>query len=388
MTNNYTLIQTIFLALSFLFVFLFFAYFFLAFLGSKCKKKTVTVVFVLFVLGLSIMAYLFVPDETYDLYRHFLYMEEIQKSGYSLGDLFKQAFSRNQEVGRYPTLITFNLLRDVLVQTSNNHLLPFVCTGISYSIFAYISLNWFNKNNLSYKKIILATFVMFSLLPIIMIVSGIRNGTSFSLVALAIYKWLYQKKNIILFIFLSLIAIFMHTSAIIPVLLAIISRFLKGLKGIVIIVVAFLLLTAIMNIAVNSNIPLVKEVAERFIYFNDDYKYSGEMVSYICCLITCVICFVSFLLNANLKSLTTFDNFILMYLLVLILSVFLNSTAFMTRLCYLIAYFSPIIVFPYATKKKNHLKQSGLCVLFETSLFLVSAVSVFYYIIPFLAALY
>lgn len=371
--------------MSFIFVLLFGLYIFLVTYGVKQNKRRIKLFLILFVAGLSIMAYLFVPDNTYDLYRHFLYMDEIRHSGYSLQELLFQAFNRNQTIGRYPTLITWNVLRDVLAQIDNNHLLPMVCTAISYSVFAYIVYDWFNSNGFSFTKILLTIFVMFSLLPVLMVVSGIRNATAFALVSLGIYKWLYQKKSVVLFLILGLVSVFLHTSSVVPIVIALLARFVKGIKSIVIIAIAFLSLTMFMNYAVNSNIPVLRDLAERFLYFNEDYKYGGEKLNYICCLVTCVICLLPFVLNADFKKMTRIENFVFTYLIVLLSSVLLNSTAFLTRLSYIIAYLSPIAVCPILKNNRNRFKLENI---FKISLYSVSAISIVYYIIPFLAALF
>ena len=179
---------------------------FLNLLSSKIKltKRQESVLFVLFALSLSCLAYFMLPWLGSDVFKHLSYMKQIQASGQSF---FEFLFQHNTTIGgaKYASLYTFNVIRYVISLISKNGLmLSAVCVMIDYSIVGFIFIDWYYDSSNNRKANFLPIMTCFSFMPYIHAVSGIRNALSASLMALGIYLYLCKKKSVLFFIILSL----------------------------------------------------------------------------------------------------------------------------------------------------------------------------------------
>ena len=183
---------------------------------------------ILFVLSLSTLSYFFIPHAAYDLTRHFYYMDQIRSSPYSFTELITQAVTMKHLYGHYPDSIFFNILRDILIEISdNNALLPVTTTFVVYAIVFYISLDYFKLKEIPYNWMFITLIISFSTMPLLFVVSGIRASLAFSIAGLAVYLQGIKKKSWIYFLVLSVCAISTHPSSVITLLLYVLAACTK-----------------------------------------------------------------------------------------------------------------------------------------------------------------
>ena len=180
----------------------------------------VKVMMISLVISLSILSYFFVPHPEYDLTKHFNFMNDIRNSGKTVFELLEEAFMFKQYVGHYPNLVFYNVIRNVIVfSTDDNSWLPVIVTAIVYSIFTYITFDYLKKYNIKLKWMFFAFIISFSSMPLLLVVSGMRCALAFSFVGLAVY--LKEEKNCswILFALLCFIGLTTHNSVIMPIVI-------------------------------------------------------------------------------------------------------------------------------------------------------------------------
>ena len=198
-------------------------------LGSIKKAyfsyNSIIIFLVLFSISIAAIAAVWDPAPEYDSYRHFQLLDEIRNSHLSfIGFLFNKA-----EVGGFPELFCFNVIRYVYVCLfTGNKGFVFLCTLFDYLVFTYIFSKYNKSNSYSFECIVATLFFVFGFMPYLMVVSGIRNALATAIISLAIFRRLYEKKPLLEFLILGIIAITIHPVVIIPFAFVFVYRFFNS----------------------------------------------------------------------------------------------------------------------------------------------------------------
>ena len=163
-----------------------------------------------------------------DLSRYFVYLDSFSEMTFSQSVQYLN-----------DKLYVENLLFWIVAKSSDYHVLPAITTATVYAVMIYItcdSAEVFGKE----KYIPITLAVQLSCLPFGLIVENVRNISSFAVVILAIYLDIFKRKKDIWILILYVLPCFMHSSAIILLLIRITIKltnkfktvFLAGMMGI------------------------------------------------------------------------------------------------------------------------------------------------------------
>ena len=161
----------------------------------------------LFLYPVFVFAYCIEPSYTNDLSRYFMQLERFASVS------FRQAFQVSSD-----GLFVRDLLFWLIAKTKNVHILPAVTTSIFYAVCIYITCD--SAKRLKKEKYIGIVMVFEVLvIPFFSIVCNIRNVTAFSLICLAGYRELVQKKRNLITLVLYIAPCFLHKTGFILLIL-------------------------------------------------------------------------------------------------------------------------------------------------------------------------
>lgn len=316
----------------------------------------------LFLVALAVMAFLWDPAPYYDSYRHFQWLDQIRSQKIGLFDFLKNGF-RGSQVGNYYGLVSFNMLRYLIATIStNNHMLPFICTAIDYMIFYYVIWDFIDREEINCIWFFVIWIVSFSFMSYFMVVSGIRNAFAASIAGLGVYNRLYKRHSYVEYALLSSIAITIHPNVALPLLIAIVYPLFKGVKSLIIIFFCILFFRFGYTVLQSSNIPFLSYVGGVIAYYIVDNQYYGELITYVSDIIV-ILC--SLLLFVRNKGMTLFSGknelckvydtevekciqFVFVYCVAVLAMFFLGGTNFLTRASYVLGILSIFLVKYYA----------------------------------------
>lgn len=311
----------------------------------KFSYSYIKTLFISFTISISVLSYFFVPHIAFDLARHFQYMNEIRDSGKDLMVLVKEAFIGQQYVGHYPTLITFNLLRDVLVfATEENSVLPVITTFVTYAIFSYITLDCLKRYKLGLKWLIVGFIVCFSAMPLLLVVSGVRCAMAFSIVGIAIYLREEKQCSWWLFGILCFIAITTHDSVTVTIILYLMFAILGNKLNKFYILFGTLSIGLFVRLIASSKITFLSALANRFIYYNETFVYQGERLQYYADIILVVVLFFLTTIVSKKGIYKKWIHFFEIYSAFILGTISFGGTVFLTRYTYFLGPLSMIIV--------------------------------------------
>ena len=145
----------------------------------------------LYVIILSVMAFLYVPYETADLYRIYQFVDAFQK--YTFIELWEKQVM-NSEL-RYASILYWAIGKIGVPQ-----LLPALTTFVCYSCIFYIIYKTSEKNQISGRNVAITLFFYMALGSYIFVISGIRCMLGISLLAFCFYRENVENKFNILHI--------------------------------------------------------------------------------------------------------------------------------------------------------------------------------------------
>ena len=225
-------------------------------------------------LFMGMLAYTMIPYDTMDIIRHYEKFELFSSS--SFDELFLE--------GRLVDYI-FNIYAWIIIKVGlNKEFVPLSVTFISYYLylitFKIIIDQEFSSSNsprASYKFIVLlGFFLIINEIRFMDAANGLRNIFSFSIFSYALINYIYTKKYFLL-ILLSLLAIGIHFSAFIALLIFLASHFIRigtFSKGIYVVCYFLFVLGAtdvIFYFAINKLEPYLREYGLYFpSYFDED----------------------------------------------------------------------------------------------------------------------
>lgn len=357
-STNFTIIGYVLFCFSSIIIGFFAMICFVSFISNKqIKKEHIKFYLSLFLMALSIWALLWDPAPYHDSYRHFEWLDEIRIQGLDIITFLKEGF-KDSTYGNYKELIAFNVLRFIVVSVSqDNHILPFVSTMIVYLIFYYIVTDFFEREHINYKWLLIILLLSFSYMSYYMVVSGIRNALAASIAGLAIYRRIYRRKGSVEFVITSVIAMTVHPNIILALAISVVYPLFSGLKSLWILVVGILCFRGGYYLLLATNIPYLSYIGNVLKFYLVDYQYHGEMITYlvdivvtICCLILLCVNRVTILRSyqyekvRDVKHCLNTVDFIQVYLILLLVMSLAGSTNFLTRSGYVLGLLSIFIV--------------------------------------------
>ena len=294
-------------------------------------RKTILV---LFVASLGIIAYTWQPKET-DLTRQFILLENIRRFDGSLID-----FLLDPDIGGhiYATLYAYNIYRYIIAKLfTGNSMLPFLTIIIDYSIFVYILFDYRKSrvNNGMVPSVCLA--ICFGCLPFLFAVSGIRNGLASSIMAYAIYGYIYKRRKMVFFIVLSAIAILIHPSSIMAVPFALMSKWKLGWKGILAIFFGITFINRLAVYLAKTDIEFLRRIGTYYIaYTSASYYLYYDIFVLLVLILSFIICY-RYIEDELEKQLYYF-----IFLYSVATMGFLGNYDMILRPCYLLGALSPV----------------------------------------------
>lgn len=168
------------------------------------------------------------PKTDPDLVR---YLEMVR--GYA--DLkFLQIFN----AGMYKDLYVIDIWFWLVAKTGDYQLVTSISCFLNYLIWLYIFQDFCKQNNISTLSQGMFTIALFGLINFSVVVNSVRGLLAFTLIMLAIYRELYQKKKNILTYFLYVVPLGMHFAAVLilimRLLLCLKEKFIKILVALII----------------------------------------------------------------------------------------------------------------------------------------------------------
>ncbi len=285
--------------LSVLYIFIFLTCVFLS-KWIRVSQGTICCSFILFSLTLSILAYYVIPPYGWDLRRHFDLLEGIRNSHLSLKEFL---FQTRTNIGgsAYTSLVAFNFIRYFIARlTDNNHMLPWLCVLADYLIISYIATDWVLENTEDGKVDFFSLMLCFSFYPFVHAVSGMRTALSVAIMGLGIYRYLYKRKGICGFIVLAVIAVTIHQVALIAVPFVFLARFRIGVRGIMFVFLASVLLERMTAFFSASGFRYLVRIAWLYNRYTSDNQYrAGRYNLYGDIILMCIMVIIYLLLQKD-----------------------------------------------------------------------------------------
>ena len=291
----------------------------------------------LYTIILALMAILYVPPETSDLYRIYRSIETFQKYSF---DLFLETFSKNDSFG-----LGF-VLYWLIGQTGIPKLLPFLTAFVCYGCIFYIVCASANKNQISGKNIAIAVLFYMTTETFVSIVGGIRSMLGTSLLSFCFYRETVEKKYSIFHILLYAFSFFIHSFSAILIVLRFVVPIFNTKKSILVRTMHALVLSVGIFFVLQYFGEYVESIflsAEGYLE-GDEYSYFWGYIIDVgawCALFSVVLQVVRKRKQENILQYNTLTIFLSLCLI--IAGVFCYEYSIFTRL---ILHISPIICLP------------------------------------------
>lgn len=301
-----------------------------------------------FVLALSVIAYNMNPPLDWDIHSHFAYLNQIRGSEISLFNfLFRNDGSTGG--GLYTSLITFNIIRYVIVRISdNNFLFPAICVVIDYSILGYIIIDWSSQNTGECKLSIFTLILNFAFTPYIHAISGMRNIFSACIIGLAAYLYLYKKKHLILLVFLIFIAVTVHPAAIITVPFIFLAKINIGSIGFVAVFIISASAEPVAQRLSQSKTSYFALIGKKYLIYTSETQHRASRTPlYGVLVVTAVFLIIYFLLYRRFNVLDKHSNKKTLYNFLAIYMVYIwgniGNYDMILRPAYVVGVLSPVL---------------------------------------------
>lgn len=296
-----------------------------------------------------------------DLFRYFIIVDSLR--GQSLWDILQKDTQR---------LYTKDILFYFVSKTENNYILPFIVGFVCYLIIFYVFFDVVNRCKLVFKTkcgthIFMIGLTMVSITPPTGVISNVRCVFAFLLISFAAYReWVQKKKNFFTLL-LYIIAIGMHTSAVLLVIIRILTPFLKRFKE-MLIGVAVLFPTIITfiykGIKINDTNILGRAIEKMWFYLNwTEGGWADEIENSISNKLTRIYGTFFLILVILLYRECKKRNYILVnenmhdYLFIVVVlslgSLYIKTGVFW-RLEAVVVFFCPLILMPIAMNASKH----------------------------------
>lgn len=190
---------------------------FFQFVKGKFPKHITFVLDLLFILALCFMSYRVWPGLGSDLERYFQIMDITRGTSFHEALLY----------GFYRTTVITNIFMWFVARIGDNHLLPLLSTIIVIGNIFYLIYLEQKRTTLLQSAKFSYLLIVFSVVTLMAITTGIRHAWMISLYAIAVYRDFMLNKKDFTTVILYIAACMIHTSALVFILV----RFLALLKG-------------------------------------------------------------------------------------------------------------------------------------------------------------
>lgn len=165
------------------------------------------------------------------------YIERVQGiNGWTLDMVFNNMFFNSQS-----KLYVTDFLLYIASKSGNPYLLPCMIGFIDYYIIFYIFLDYRNRcKNKNLLQLILISIMLIGISTPLSVISNVRCVTAYAIICLAAYRELVQKKKNVLTIVLYILPIWIHTSAIMFLMIRLLVYIIKYIGGFSIVIALFL----------------------------------------------------------------------------------------------------------------------------------------------------
>lgn len=175
---------------------------FISIKNISIKDKNLKISLIILIVSLVILSVCIKPSDTYDLYRHYEVIEQFKLSNYWTETV-------------YDNFIIIRLIFYIISLFNYNELLPAISCIITYGIFVHIIMDFKTRYSIGIRQILISMLLNLTMIPFIVVYSGVRNTMVFSILALAIYREFIEKKKNVLTYLIYLLPIFIHYATII-----------------------------------------------------------------------------------------------------------------------------------------------------------------------------
>ena len=198
------------------------------FFETKTNRLLFILGMVITILSVSLIGAFITPPEIYDIYRHYLLMDEIRDNQWSFGySIFKGIPESNSN---YKSTYIYNILITLIAKLFPNEFLPFITSIICYSVFVYIFFKEFNGDINKEKNFVLSILLCSTLLPYLYIYSGIRNAMAASIAAFGIYRYFKVDGSVLYVCIWLVVALMVHPFAITAAIVLVMHIFSPKIK--------------------------------------------------------------------------------------------------------------------------------------------------------------
>lgn len=189
----------------------------------RINKRVIKYIFAVFIALLIGVMFHVERYENMDFNRFQDIMDTIRYSNMNIQEFLADDSNLLKWLNRtLPYMYSFDLLIFFISKCfANNYVIVWISVIIDYTIVAYIAYDWRRDKRYSNKEVALSILMCFALLPMIHVCSGLRTATSACFMSLAVYKFLYQNKNWLIFAFYSVIAATFHPVTLMAVPIAV-----------------------------------------------------------------------------------------------------------------------------------------------------------------------
>lgn len=168
-----------------------------------------------------------------------------------LTNYFDQVLSINVRLLKYLSLdVDYLYIRDILFyfvnKTGNVHILPFIVGFIIYGIVFYVLFDMVDRSNKKFNvcEVFMLSIISIGVVSPLSIILNVRCILAYVIISFAIYRDLIQKKKDLLTLVMYVLPIFLHSSAIVVLLVRFLSFIVSKLTYISV-AIAFLIPTLI-----------------------------------------------------------------------------------------------------------------------------------------------
>lgn len=317
------------------------------------NRKTVYFVILLFIMAYALTFYVYKKDNM-DFVRYQDLMTDIRMSKLSFLDyvFFGEAIS-----GRLNHILKFQygfnaLLYLVARYARNDYVMVWISVLIDYSIILYIAYDFGKDHQYKPIHVLMMFFLCYALFPFIHACSGLRMATAASLMALAVYDYLYRNKSLFLFMVLSILSVSFHLYTVFAIPLAIIVRIADKKILVFITFIGTIIISKIAGIFANSNIALLRSMGIKYLTYTSENQFRAYRTFLYGVILLSVIVMIYYLFiyqDSHKTNKSKIYTFMVSYMALLLGNI--GSYELVVRGAYLLGAMAPVLSVMILEKK-------------------------------------
>lgn len=247
----------------------------------RIKNRVIKYIFVIFVALLIGVMFHVERYENMDFNRFQDIMDTIRYSNMNFQEFLADDTNLLKWSNRMlPYMYSFNLFIFLISKCfENNYVIVWVSIIIDYTIVAYIAYDWRRDSRYSNKEVFLSILACFALLPMVHACSGLRTATSACFMSLAIYKFLYQNKNWLIFAFYCALAVTFHPVTLFAVPIAVAIKVSPRKFVFYIILLGCLFISQIAVFLSNSGNPFLQGLGIKYAAYTSENQFRAYRFS-------------------------------------------------------------------------------------------------------------